>query len=191
MAVPMKRDAPIRLFRSLPILLQRTMSRMIARRAGTTAALAQINKYFLWGHMPVISSRYWNMVHGSTPEQVRADSEGMRNLRMLAKNMAWFLKCKEAGEKIAPGMKIVNLEKGNTAVAAEYIKKAVGGDLFEIETVKTYIKDHMKMIYEAKEELEAGTRVEVKGYPDNFDEYGTVYLGFSNWLAYHNLMQCT
>ena len=82
------------------------------------------------------------------------------------------------GETIAPGMKIVNLEKGNTAVAAEYIQKAVGGDLFEIETVKTYIKDHMKMIYEAKEELEAGTRVEVKGYPDNFDEYGTVYLGF-------------
>ena len=71
-----------------------------ARRAGTTATLDQINKYFLWGHMPVISSRYWNMVHGSTPEQVRADSEGMRNLRMLAKNMAWFLKCKEAGEKM-------------------------------------------------------------------------------------------
>lgn len=85
------------------------------------------------------------------------------------------------GETIAPGMKIVNLEKGNTEVAAEYIKKAVGGDLFEIETVKTYIKDHMKMIYEAKEELEAGTRVEVKGYPDNLGEYGTVYLGFPNW----------
>ena len=85
------------------------------------------------------------------------------------------------GETIAPGMKIVNLEKGNTAVAAEYISKAVGGDLFEIETVKTYIKDHMKMIYEAKEELEAGTRVEVKGYPDNFNEYDTVYLGFPNW----------
>lgn len=71
-----------------------------ARRAGTTAALDQINKYFLWGHMPVVSSRYWNMVHGSTPEQVREDHEGLRNLRMLAKNMAWFLRCVEAGDKM-------------------------------------------------------------------------------------------
>ena len=70
-----------------------------ARRAGTTAALDQINKFFLWGHMPVISSRYWNMVHGQTPEQVLADAEGIRNLRMLAKNMTWFLRCKEAGER--------------------------------------------------------------------------------------------
>lgn len=85
------------------------------------------------------------------------------------------------GETIAPGMKIVNLEKGNTAVAAEYIWKAVGGDLFEIETVKTYMKDHMKMIYEAKAELESGIRVEVKGYPENFNEYDIVYLGYPNW----------
>ena len=85
------------------------------------------------------------------------------------------------GETIAPGMKIVNLEKGNTAVTAEFIQKAVGGDLFEIETVKTYIKDHMKMIYEAKEELENSTRVEVKNYPKNFDEYDTFFLGFPNW----------
>lgn len=70
-----------------------------ARRAGTTAALDQINKFFLWGHMPVISSRYWNMVHGQTPEQILADAEGIRNLRMLAKNMTWFLRCKEAGER--------------------------------------------------------------------------------------------
>ncbi len=75
-----------------------------ARRAGTTATIDQINKYFLWGHMPIISSRYWNMVHGQTPEQVRADAEGIRNLKMLAKNMAWFLRCKEAGE--AAGVKL-------------------------------------------------------------------------------------
>lgn len=68
-----------------------------ARRAGTTATIDQINKYFLWGHMPIISSRYWNMVHGQTPEQVLSDSEGIRNLRMLAQNMIWFLRCKEAG----------------------------------------------------------------------------------------------
>lgn len=70
-----------------------------ARRAGTTAAIDQINKYFLWGHMPIVSSRYWNMVHGQTPEQVLSDAEGIRNLHMLAKNMVWFLRCKEAGKK--------------------------------------------------------------------------------------------
>lgn len=50
------------------------------------------------------------------------------------------------GQTIAPGMKIVNLEKGQTAVVAETIQAAVGGDLFEMETVKTYNPDHMKMI---------------------------------------------
>ena len=85
------------------------------------------------------------------------------------------------GETIAPGMKVVDLEKGHTNVAAEYIQQAVGGDLFEIETVKTYIADHMKMIYEAKEELEKGVRPELKAYPDNFDDYDTVFLGYPNW----------
>ena len=84
------------------------------------------------------------------------------------------------GETIAPGMKIVNLEKGHTAAAAEFIQKAVGGDLFGMETVKTYIADHMKQIYEAKEELEKGIRPELKSYPD-ISEYDTVFLGFPNW----------
>lgn len=51
-----------------------------ARRAGTTATLDQLNKFFLWGHMPVISSRYWNMVHGSSPEEVLADKEGIYSM---------------------------------------------------------------------------------------------------------------
>lgn len=84
------------------------------------------------------------------------------------------------GETIAPGMKIVNLEKGHTAVAAEFIQKAVGGDLIELETVKAYTNDHMKMIYEAKEELEKGIRPELKSYP-KLDGYDTVFLGFPNW----------
>ena len=50
--------------------------------------------------MPIISGRYWNMVHGSTPEQVKKDLEGMQNMRIVAKNLAWHLKCKEAGEKL-------------------------------------------------------------------------------------------
>ena len=82
-----------------------------ARRAGTTAALDQINKYFLWVHMPVVSSRYWNMVHGSTPEQVREDQEGLRNLRMLAQNMIWLLRCKEAGEKM--GIPLPEYDQGD------------------------------------------------------------------------------
>lgn len=70
-----------------------------ARRAGTTSALDQINKYFLHQQMPVISSRYWNMVHGNTPEEVMQDVEGLQILRVLARNMAWFLRLKEAGKK--------------------------------------------------------------------------------------------
>jgi len=97
----------------------------------------------------------------------------------MAKNLIIYYSLK--GETIAPGMKIVNLEKGHTAVAAEFIRKAVGGDLFEIETAKTYIKDHMKMIYEAKEELEKGIRPELKGFPENWNQYDTIFLGYPNW----------
>lgn len=49
-----------------------------ARRAGTTAAFDQLNKYFTLLQMPVIASQYWNMVHGSCPEEVRQDAEGCR-----------------------------------------------------------------------------------------------------------------
>ena len=85
------------------------------------------------------------------------------------------------GETIAPGMKIVNLEKGHTAVVAETIHAAVGGDLFEIETVKTYNPDHMKMIYEAQDELKQGIRPELRDYPDSLDAYDTVFLCYPNW----------
>jgi len=47
----------------------------------------------------VISSNYWNMVHGSTPDDVKKDLEGLQIMRTLGRNMAWFLKCKEAGIK--------------------------------------------------------------------------------------------
>lgn len=70
-----------------------------ARRAGTTATLDQINKYFTISQMPIISGRYWNMVHGCTKEEVIKDLEGMQNMRVLARNMAWFLKCIDAGKK--------------------------------------------------------------------------------------------
>lgn len=70
-----------------------------ARRAGTTATFDQLNKYFTISEMPIIASRYWNMVHGAAPEDVQKDLEGLQTMRVLARNMAWFLKCKEAGIK--------------------------------------------------------------------------------------------
>ncbi len=70
-----------------------------ARRAGTTATFDQLNKYFTISEMPIISSCYWNMVHGAKPEDVEKDLEGLQTMRILARNMAWFLKCKEAGMK--------------------------------------------------------------------------------------------
>ena len=69
-----------------------------ARRAGTTAALDQLNKYFMISQMPVISGRYWNMVHGAAPDDFKKDLEGMQNMRILARNMAWHLKCQKAGK---------------------------------------------------------------------------------------------
>src|SRR4030042_1417063 len=64
-----------------------------------TATFDHLNKYFTISEMPVISSRYWNMVHGLTPEDVKKDLEGLQIMRTLGRNMAWFLKCKEAAVK--------------------------------------------------------------------------------------------
>lgn len=62
-----------------------------ARRAGTTAAIDVINKYFTINNMPVVSSQYWNMVHGSKAEDVEKDLEGLQTMRVIAKNMIWLL----------------------------------------------------------------------------------------------------
>ncbi|MDE5891753.1 MAG: flavodoxin family protein [Acetatifactor sp.] len=68
-----------------------------ARRAGTTASLDDLNKYFGISHMPTVGSSYWNMVHGNRPEEVLQDAEGLQTMRNIAHNMAWLLKCIEAG----------------------------------------------------------------------------------------------
>jgi Multimeric flavodoxin WrbA len=81
-----------------------------ARRAGTTATFDQLNKYFTISQMPVISSRYWNMVHGNSPAEVQKDLEGLQTMRILGRNMAWFLKCKEAG--IRAGVAFPKQEEG-------------------------------------------------------------------------------
>jgi multimeric flavodoxin WrbA len=82
-----------------PFYLKPAACVVSARRAGTTVTFDQVNKYFTIMEMPVISSRYWNMVHGTNPDEVKKDIEGMQVMRILGRNMAWFLKCKQAGIK--------------------------------------------------------------------------------------------
>ena len=62
-----------------------------ARRAGTTASIDVINKYFTINNMPVVSSQYWNMVHGTKSEDVEKDLEGMHVMKTIGKNMVWLL----------------------------------------------------------------------------------------------------
>lgn len=71
----------------------------VARRAGTTSTLDQIAKYPMISEMPLVSSSYWNMVHGATPEDVEQDAEGLFTMRNIATNMAYLLKCKESAMK--------------------------------------------------------------------------------------------
>lgn len=67
------------------------------RRGGAASAFDQLNKYFTINSMPVVSSQYWNQVHGNTPDEVRQDAEGLQTMRTLGSNMAWLLKCIQAG----------------------------------------------------------------------------------------------
>ena len=69
------------------------------RRGGASAAFDALNKYFTISGMPVASSQYWNQVHGSAPEQVRKDEEGMQTMRTLGNNMAWLIKCIKLGKE--------------------------------------------------------------------------------------------
>ena len=69
------------------------------RRGGATAAFDRLNKYFTICNMPVVSSQYWNQIHGMTAEEARQDAEGLQTMRTLGENMAWLLKCIEAGRK--------------------------------------------------------------------------------------------
>ncbi len=72
------------------------------RRGGASASFDRLNKYFTISSMPLVSSQYWNAVHGTTPEEVRQDAEGLQIMRTLGNNMAWLLKCIEAAEGKVP-----------------------------------------------------------------------------------------
>lgn len=88
-----------------------------ARRAGTTATFDQLNKYFTIQEMPVVSSRYWNMVHGASAEQVKQDAEGLYTMRVLGRNMAYLLRCQEAAKKAG-----VKLPKQETPVFTNFVR---------------------------------------------------------------------
>ena len=87
------------------------------RRGGATSTFDQINKYFAMNNMPIVTSQYWNMVHGSKPEDVLKDEEGMQTMRTLGNNMAWLLKCIECGKN--SGLKEPENEK---IVATNFIR---------------------------------------------------------------------
>ncbi len=87
------------------------------RRGGATATLDEINKYFGISNMPIVSSQYWNMVHGTKPEEVKKDEEGMQTMRTLGNNMAWLLKSIEAGKKVG-----IELPKNEPIVTTNFIK---------------------------------------------------------------------
>ena len=67
---------------------------VIARRGGASATFDRLNKFFTISNMFVAGSQYWNEVHGLVPEDLPNDAEGMQTMRTLAKNIAWFIKCK-------------------------------------------------------------------------------------------------
>ncbi len=73
------------------------------RRGGNTATFDELNKYFTISGMPVVSSRYWNMVHGFTARDVEKDQEGLQTMRILGRNMAFLLRA-IAAEKEKHGL---------------------------------------------------------------------------------------
>lgn len=73
-----------------------------SRRGGTSAAFDRLNKYFTFAQMPIVSSHYWNQVHGNTAEELKQDVEGLQIMRILGRNMAWLLKCIDAAKGRVP-----------------------------------------------------------------------------------------
>lgn len=70
-----------------------------SRRAGSTSAFDEINKYFTICNMPIVASTYWNEVHGSTAEDVELDLEGLQTMRNLARNTAFLIRSIHLGKE--------------------------------------------------------------------------------------------
>ncbi|MBQ3377967.1 MAG: flavodoxin family protein [Synergistaceae bacterium] len=87
------------------------------RRGGATASFDRLNKYFTICNMPVVPSQYWNQIHGMTPDEARQDLEGLQTMRTLGLNMAWLLKCIDAGRKAG-----INLPEYEQPVLTNFIR---------------------------------------------------------------------
>ena len=83
----------------------------VARRGGTSASFDVLNKYFGISRMPVVGATYWNLVHGAKPGEAAEDAEGLQTMRNLARNMAYLMKCQEAGR--LAGVPLPETERGN------------------------------------------------------------------------------
>ena len=96
-----------RLFFSTMLTIDKTMkvgaTIVSSRRAGSTSAFDDINKYFTISSMPVASSTYWNEVHGFTAEDVEKDLEGLQTIRNLGRNLAFLIKAINTQKEIEKG----------------------------------------------------------------------------------------
>lgn len=96
----------------------------------------------------------------------------------MAKNLILYYSRK--GENYWNGS-IKKIEKGNTEIVAEFIQKAIGGDLFEVDTVKTYAADYYACIEDAKQELHTNARPKLKKYLDSIDGYDNIFVCGPCW----------
>lgn len=99
------------------LYMKPTAAVVSCRRGGATAAFDEINKYFTISCMPIVSSQYWNQIHGGSAEEAEKDGEGLQTMRTLARNMAYMLKCFEAGK--AAGVSVPEKE---TPIRTSFIR---------------------------------------------------------------------
>lgn len=83
--------------KSAPYAFKPAASVVSCRRGGASASFDRLNKYYTIARMPVVSSQYWNSIHGNNAEEAAQDLEGLQIMRTLGDNMAWLLKCIKAG----------------------------------------------------------------------------------------------
>ena len=86
---------------------------------------------------------------------------------------------------------ICDHKKGNTEIVAEFVKKAVGGDLFEVKPQKEYAKNYYDCIEEASAELRANARPKIVGFVDDISKYDTIFVGYPNWWGQAPMCMCT
>ena len=79
----------------------------VCRRGGASATFDRLNKYFTILNMPVVSSQYWNSVHGMRPGEATEDAEGLQTMRMLGRNMAWLRKVVNREERPEPELRVM------------------------------------------------------------------------------------